>query len=118
LDIIYIRDLRVDAVIGIYEWERRIHQTLRFELELGADVARAAAKDAIEDTVNYKAVAKRVIALAQESRYRLVETLAERIAEVLMDEFGLGWLRLSLGKPLAVRGAQEVGVVIERGRRP
>lgn len=117
MDIVYIRDLRVDAVVGIYEWERRIHQTLRLDLELGADVAGAAANDAIEDTVNYKAVAKRVIALVQESRYRLVETLAERIAETLMDEFGLSWLRLSLGKPRAVRGAQEVGVVIERGRK-
>ncbi len=118
MDIVYIRDLRVDAVIGVYEWEQRIHQTLRLDLELGADVAAAAAKDAIEDTVNYKAVAKRVVALVQASRYRLVETLAEHIAQALMTEFGLPWLRLSLGKPRAVRGAQEVGVVIERGRRP
>jgi dihydroneopterin aldolase len=117
MDIVYIRDLRIDTVIGIYDWERRIRQTVSIDLELGSDNRAAAATDGIEEAVDYKAISKRVIALAQAAEYQLVETLAERIAETLLEEFGLPWLRLRLGKPGAVRGAKEVGVIIERGER-
>ncbi|MGI9303976.1 MAG: dihydroneopterin aldolase [Gammaproteobacteria bacterium] len=117
MDIVFIRDLRVDAVIGIYEWEQRIRQTVRIDLEMGADVSRAAQTDAIEDTLNYKAVAKRVIAYVEDSRFGLIETLAERLAELLLNEFAIPWLRVTVGKPGAVRGSREVGVVVERGER-
>jgi dihydroneopterin aldolase len=117
MDIVYIRDLRIDTVIGIFDWERQIRQTVRIDLELGSDNRAAAATDAITEAVDYKAISKRVIALVQAAEYQLVETLAERIAETLLTEFSLPWLRLSLGKPGAVRGAKEVGVVIERGER-
>lgn len=117
MDIVFIRDLRIDTVIGIYDWERRIKQTLRLDLELGTDIAKAGVSDAIEDTLDYKAVAKRVIGFVEQSEFQLVETMAERIAGLLMEEFGIPWLRLTLGKPGAVRGAKEVGVIIERGRR-
>jgi len=117
MDIIFIRDLRIDTVIGIYEWERSIRQTIHLDLEMATDIAKSAATDRIEDTLNYKAVAKRVIAFVEGSSFQLVETLAERIAELVQAEFGVPWLRLTLNKGGAVRGAQGVGVVIERGAR-
>ena len=117
MDIIFIRDLRIDTVIGIYDWERSIKQTVRLDLELGSDIARAAASDCIEDTLNHKAVSKRVIAFVEASSFQLVETLAERIVALVREEFSVAWVRLTLNKGGAVRGAQGVGVVIERGKR-
>lgn len=117
LDIIFLRELRVDAVVGIYEWEKRIRQKVSIDLEMGADIRKAAASDAIEDTLNYKAVAKRVITFVEESRYDLIETMAEHIAELLLREFDMPWVRVSLSKPGAVRGSKAVGIVIERGSR-
>ena len=116
MDIIFLRDLRISTVIGIYDWERRIRQTVSLDLEMGADIRKAAASDAIEDTLNYKAVAKRVIAFVEESQFQLVETLAERVAELVLREFQIPWLRLRLNKTGAVRGARDVGVIIERGQ--
>jgi dihydroneopterin aldolase len=115
MDIIFIRDLRIDTVIGIYDWERSIKQTLHIDLEMATDIAKAAASDQIEDTLNYKAVAKRVISFVEESSFQLVETLAERIVELVREEFSVRWVRLVLNKGGAVRGAQGVGVIIERG---
>jgi dihydroneopterin aldolase len=117
MDIVFLRDLRIDAVIGIYDWERRVRQTLVFDLEMGADVARAAASDRIEDTLNYKAVAKRLMEFVGSSEFELVETLAEQCARIIREEFGVPWLRLTLNKKGAVRGATDVGVIIERGTR-
>ncbi len=117
MDIIYISDLRADAVIGVYDWERRITQTLSFDIELGTDIRKAAATDALDNTINYKAVAKRVRAFVQESRFQLVETLAERVATVLLDEFGVRWVKLRVNKAGAVRHARDVGVIVERGTR-
>ena len=117
MDIIFIRDLRIDTVIGIYAWERAIKQTLSFDLEMATDIARAAASDHIDDTLNYKAVAKRIIAFVEASEFQLVETLAERVAELVREEFAVPWLRLTLNKGGAVRGAKGVGVIIERGKR-
>jgi dihydroneopterin aldolase len=117
MDLIFVRDLRVETVIGIYEWERQIKQTVSIDLEMGTDIRRAAATDSIADTLNYKAVSKRLIQFVSESQFLLVETLAERIAAILLDEFRVPWLRLVLSKPGAVRGSREVGVVIERGMR-
>jgi dihydroneopterin aldolase len=116
MDIIFLRDLRVDTVIGIYEWERRVRQTVVIDLEMAADVRRAAATDSIDDTLNYKAVAKRIVQFVQASELQLVETLAERVAELVLAEFGVPWLRLRVNKEGAVRGARDVGVVIERGQ--
>jgi len=117
MDIVFLRDLRIDTVIGIYAWERRTRQTLIFDLEMSADIARAAATDDIGDTLNYKAVAKRLIQFVGDSDFQLVETLAERCAQIIREEFGVRWVRLTLNKKGAVRGATDVGVIIERGER-
>jgi dihydroneopterin aldolase len=117
MDIVFIRDLRIDTLIGIYEWERRVRQTISLDLEMGADIRKAAATDAIEDTLNYKAVAKRLIDFVGNSEYQLVETLAEEIAAIVLNEFTVPWLKLTVHKPGAVRGSRDVGVVIERGSR-
>lgn len=118
MDIIYLRDLKVATVIGIFDWERRVRQTVSIDLDMAADIAAAAASDHIDDTLNYKAVAKRVIAFVEESEFQLVETLAERIAGIVLDEFAVPWVRVTVNKPGAIRGARDVGVVIERGTRP
>lgn len=117
MDIVYISDLRIETIIGIYDWEREIRQTVSLDLEMAADNRKAAATDQIDDALNYKAVAKRLIQFVGESEFQLVETLAERIAEIVLDEFDVEWLRLKLGKPGAVTGSREVGVIIERGER-
>lgn len=117
MDIIYLSGLRISAVIGINEWEQRIRQTVNVDLEMATDIRKAAASDAIQDTLNYKAVAKRVISFVEDSRFKLVETLAERISDLLLDEFEVPWVKVVLNKPGAIRGSKGVGVVIERGRR-
>ena len=117
MDIIYLNDLKIDTVIGVYDWERKIKQTIRFDLEMASDIRKAAASDSIEDTLNYKAVAKRIIGFVEESRFQLVETLAEKVAEIIMTEFDVPWVRLRLNKKGAVRYANDVGVIIERGQQ-
>ena len=117
MDIVYINDLRIETIIGIYDWERDIRQVISIDLEMAADNRKAAATESIDDALNYKAVAKRLIRFVEESEFQLVETLAERIAEIVLDEFKVDWLRLKLGKPGAVTGSKEVGVIIERGEK-
>ena len=116
-DTIVLNGLEVKARVGVFEWERRIEQTLKIDLEMAADAASAAASDRLEDTLDYKAAARRIREFVAAGDCALVETLAHRLAETLMDEFGIAWLRLSMQKPGAVRGAKSVGVVIERGQR-
>ena len=118
MDIVYIRDLRVETVIGIFDWERKIRQTVSLDLELGTDIAAAAKSDAIEDTLNYKAIGKRLIAFIEASEFQLVEALAEHCATIVLTEFDVPWLQLRLSKPGALRGSRDVGVIIERGSRP
>lgn len=115
MDIIYLNDLRIDTVIGIYDWERRTRQTVILDLEMGTDIRAAAASDDIEHTLDYKAVAKRLIEFVSQSEFQLVETLAEKIADILLTEFKVPWLRLRLNKQGALRGVRDVGVIIERG---
>lgn len=115
-DRIFLSDLQVAAVIGIYDWERKLKQTLSLDLEMPADVRGAASTDAIDSTLNYKAVAKRVISFVGDSEFQLVETLAERVAALVRSEFGLPWIKVRVNKPGAIRGARDVGILIERGR--
>lgn len=116
MDRVFLRDLRVETIIGIFDWERETPQTVSIDLEMATDVARAAQSDDIADALDYKAVAKRLIAFVGESRFQLVETLAERIAAILREEFDVPWVRVTVNKGGAVRGASGVGVVIERGQ--
>ena len=115
-DRIFITALTVDAVIGIYDWERNVKQRLEIDLEMWRDLSAAAKSDAIEDTLNYKSVAKRVLAFVESSHFRLVEALAGEIARILLEEFKIGRVRVTVHKPGAIRYSRDVGVIVERGR--
>jgi len=117
MDIVYIRELEIDAIIGIYDWERETKQTVSIDLEMGCDNTKAATSEDIADALDYKSVAKRLISFVEGSEFLLVETLAERIAAIVLEEFSVPWLRLRLGKPGAVTGSKDVGVIIERGSK-
>ena len=117
MDIVFLHEMKVDTVIGIWEWERKIRQTVVIDLEMAADIRKAAASDSIDDALNYKSVAKRLQQFVADSEFQLVETLAEKIAAIVIDEFGVSWVRVKLNKPGAIRGARDVGVLIERGKR-
>jgi len=116
MDKIFIRALKTEAIIGIFDWERQVKQTVLIDLELAIDVRKAALSDAIADTVNYKRVAKRVLSFVEESQFHLVESLAEHIAMLILGEFGVDWVSVVLSKPGAIRGSRDVGVALERGR--
>ena len=115
-DRIYLRGLKCQCIIGFIDWERQVPQTVELDLEFPCDCARAAAQDAVADTVDYKQVAKRVLAFVEGSRFLLIETLAHRLALTLLKEFALEWVRIDLGKPGAIRHSREVGVSILRRR--
>jgi len=117
MDIIYLNDLRIETIIGIFDWERKIKQTISFDIEMATDIRQAAASDHIDDTLDYKAVSKRLIDFVEKSEFQLVETLAERITEIIINEFNVPWVKLRLNKQGAIRGARDVGVLIERGTK-
>lgn len=116
-DTLFVRDLEARAIIGVTEWERRDRQVLKIDLDLACDASAAAADDDIAHTVNYRSVSKAVLAHVESSGYRLVETLAERLAELIRRDFGVRWVRVRIHKPGAVRFSRDVGVEIERGDR-
>ncbi len=118
MDIVYIKELQIQTVIGIYDWEREIRQTVSIDLDMATDIRAAAATEDISRTLDYKSVSKRLIAFVEEAEFLLIETMAEEIAAIVLSEFPVSWLRLRLGKPGAVTGARDVGVIIERGERP
>lgn len=114
MDKVFIEALEIETLIGIYDWERKVRQPLVFDIEMGFDNRVPAASDAIADTLNYKSVSKRLIAFVSESSFQLVETLAERCAALILEEFNVAQVRIKLSKPGAVRGARAVGVIVER----
>lgn len=115
-DIIFLRGLAIECTIGFIDWERRVKQTVVIDLEIPVDCRSAAIRDEVEDTLDYKKVAKRVIAFVEASEFKLVETLAHRLALLVLEEFGVAWIRLSVNKPGAIRGSRDVGMSIERTR--
>lgn len=115
-DRVFLRGLTAECIIGFIDWERRVRQTVVVDLEIPVDCARAALTDEVADTVDYKKVAKRVLAFIEASEFKLVETLAHRLAILLLEEFGLEWVRLQVNKPGAIRNSRDVGVTIERRR--
>jgi len=114
MDRVFIENLNIETIIGIFDWEREIRQTVSIDLEMEFDIRKAAESDAIEDTLDYKSVSKRLIHFVEDSEFQLVEALAENCAAIVLAEFPVKWLRLKLGKPGAVRGSSAVGVIIER----
>ena len=117
MDIVFIRDLQIETVIGIYDWERKVRQIISLDIDMATDIQKAASSDNIDDTLSYKTVAKRLIAFVEESEFELVEALAEKICAIILEEFDVPWVRLVLSKPGAVRGSKSVGVIIERGQK-
>ena len=118
MDIIFLRNLRIETIIGIFDWERKIKQTVFFDIEMATDIKKAAATDHIDDTLDYKSLSKAVIDFVETSEYQLVETLAEKVAELIINDFNVPWLKLTLNKKGALRHADDVGIIIERGIKP
>jgi len=116
MDKVFIQGLKIDTVIGIYDWEREIRQEVTLDLEMAADIKAASLTDHINQTLDYKSVAKRLIQFVKNSEFQLVETLAEKITEIVLNEFEVGWVKLTLNKGEAVSGASGVGVIIERSK--
>jgi len=114
MDKIVLTDLRVDAVIGIWDWEKRNSQSISIDLEMQTDTKKISQSDSIEDALDYKAVSKRAKQFIQDSQFNLIETLAENLAQIILEEFNVQWLRLSISKPYAIRDSKNIGVCIER----
>jgi len=117
MDKIFIHALKTETIVGIFDWERQVKQTVIMDIEFSADIRKAAVSDSIDDTLNYKGVAKRVLAFVDESSFHLVETLAEHVAMLILEEFGVSWVSITLSKPGAIRSSREVGVMLERTRQ-
>ena len=115
-DRIFLHGLTAECIIGFIDWERRVKQTVVLDIELPVDCRRAASSDEVADTLDYKKVAKRVLAFIEASEFKLVETLAHRVALLILEEFAVAWVRIALNKPGAIRNSRDVGVVIERAR--
>jgi 7,8-dihydroneopterin aldolase/epimerase/oxygenase len=117
MDTVRIRGLKVETVVGVHAWERKVPRPVVIDLELAADVAGAAKNDALKDALDYAAVAQLVTEFVSTSDFQLIETLAERLAERIRKNLGVAWLKLEVHKPGAIAGAQDVSVSIERGKR-
>ncbi len=118
MDIIFLRGLHIETIVGIFDWERVNRRIVVLDIEMAVDNRKAAASDAIEDALDYSEVSKRIVAFVEGSSFYLVEALAERICEIILNEFGVPWVRLTLNKKGAIQGASDVGVIIERGVKP
>ena len=114
-DIVYIRELEVETIIGIFDWEREVKQIVSLDLDMAHDIAKAGETDDIEYALNYKSISKRLIAFIEQSEYFLIEALAEAVTSIVINEFSVPWVRLRISKPGALRGSKDVGVIIERG---
>ena len=114
MDKIFLTGLSIDCIVGIWDWERQVKQTVVLDIEMAADIRKAAASDHIDDTVDYKKVSKRLLAFVGESQFQLVETLTERVAEIIVKEFDVPWVKVKLNKQGALRGSRDVGILIER----
>ncbi|MEA3175823.1 MAG: 7,8-dihydroneopterin aldolase/epimerase/oxygenase [Gammaproteobacteria bacterium] len=116
MDKIFIHALKTETIVGIFDWERQVKQTVVIDLEFSADIRKAALTDSIDDTLNYKGVAKRVLVFVEASQFHLVETLAEHLAMLVLEDFGVQWVSVALSKPGAIRNSKDVGVKLERTR--
>jgi dihydroneopterin aldolase len=117
MDIIFIEDFRVETLIGIYEWERRVPQTIQLDIEIGNPHSRAADTDQIEDTIDYGAVVSRIEETLKQQHFLLIERLAEHVSSLILGEFKAPWVRVSVAKLQLLRGVRRLGVTIERGEK-
>ena len=117
MDLVYIKNLRIETIIGIYDWERQVKQVVSMDLEMAADIKMAAQTDNIGYALNYKSISKRIIKFVQEQKFKLIESMAEEVAQIVLIEFSVPWVRLRISKPGALRGSEDVGIIIERGSR-
>jgi dihydroneopterin aldolase len=117
MDIIFLGGLQIETIIGIYDWERETKQTVILDIEMAYDIQKAAETDDIQHTLDYKAVSKRIIAFVEASNYFLVERLTVEIADIIRNEFDVPWVKVTLNKKGAIRGASDVGIIVERGRK-
>ena len=117
MDLVYIKNLRIETIIGIYDWERQVKQVVSMDLEMAADIKMAAQTDNIGYALNYKSISKRIIKFLQEQKFKLIESMAEEVAQIVLIEFSVPWVRLRISKPGALRGSEDVGIIIERGSR-
>lgn len=118
MDIIFLQEIKLDLIIGIYDWERKVPQTIQMDLEIGLPHSRACQTDRVEDTVDYARVMARIRESLAENRFALVEALAEHVAQLIMKEFGAPWVKVSVAKLGLVKGVKKLGIVIERGEKP
>lgn len=117
MDIVFIEDLRINTIIGVFDWEREVRQTVSLDLQMAWDNSRAAATDDLQYALNYKAVSDRLLQFVGESEFKLIETMAEQVCDIVLTEFSVSWLRLTLRKPGAVPQASTVGLILERGSK-
>jgi 7,8-dihydroneopterin aldolase/epimerase/oxygenase len=117
MDIIFLGGLQIETIIGIFDWERETKQTVILDIEMAYDIQKAAETDDIAFTLDYKAVSKRIIAFVEASNYFLVERLTVEIADIIRNEFNVPWVKVTLNKKGAIRGASDVGIIVERGRK-
>ena len=117
MDIIFLGGLEIETIIGIYDWERVTKQTVVLDIEMAFDIQKAAETDDIQYTLDYKAVSKRVISFVEASEFLLVEKLISELADIIRNEFNTPWVKITLNKKGAIRGASDVGIIIERGER-
>jgi dihydroneopterin aldolase len=115
MDIVFVKDLRFKTIVGCWDWERQLPQTISIDLDMGWDNSRAAASCDLQDALNYKEVSNRVEVFVQEQQFELVESAADGIAAMVMEEFAVPWIKVVVRKPFAVTGSESVGVVVERG---
>ena len=117
MDIIFLGGLEIKTIIGIYDWERETKQTVVLDIQMAHDIKQASKSDDIVDTLDYKAVSKRIISFVESSKFFLVERLIEEISTIIRSEFNVPWVKITLNKKGAIRGASDVGIIIERGQK-
>lgn len=117
MDIIFLGGLEIETIIGIYDWERVTKQTVILDIEMAFDIQKAAQTDDIQYTLDYKTVSHRIISFVEASQFLLVEKLISEIADIIRNEFNVPWVKITLNKKGAIRGASDVGIIIERGAR-
>ena len=116
MDIIFLRELKVDTLIGVYEWERVVPQTLQIDLDIGLPNSRACQSDDIADALDYADIVKHLKEVLASRHFNLLEALAEHIAQILLKDFNAPWVKVSVAKLQAIRGSKMVGICIERGQ--